>query len=136
MSLSTSVSVLVGATGATLTGGAATTFINDGSGTNGAKKLVDSSNGNLLTRRSLTTRVVAGAAAPNSNALAKLGRSSVVVASPYVDANGKSYKLPDSFDFTYHPSMTQGERVTKFWNTIAMIVDAELLNLFTMGLND
>lgn len=136
MSLSTSIVVKSGATGVTLTGGTDVTFINDGLGINGAKTLIDSSNGNLLTRRKIVTRVVNAQAAPNANALAKLGKSQTTVHSPYVDANGKSYKLPDTFEMTYHPSMSQADRVTKFWNFISIIVDAELLNLNTNLVND
>lgn len=136
MSLSTSVVLKRGATGATLTGGTDTTFINDGRGTNGNKVLVDSSNGNLLTRQTIQTSIVQAVAAPNVNALAKLGRSKVIVKAPFVDSNGKTYQLPDTFEMTYHPSMTEAQRITKFWDTIAVIIDSELTNLFTKAVND
>lgn len=136
MSLSSSIVVKTGATAATLTGGTDTTFINDGQGVNGAKVLVDSSNGSLLTRRKIITRVVNAAAAPNANALAKLGKSQVTAHSPYVDGNNKSYKLPDSFEMTYHPSQSQADRITKFWNFIAIIIDSELANLTQNLVND
>lgn len=132
MSLSTNISVLQGVTGATLTGGSATTFANDGAGTNGRKSLVDTGNTNPLTRKRLLTNIVIGAVSAVAGALAKLHRFSIVMHQPYVDSAGVKYDLPDQFHMSFHPSMTAAERETKFWNFISAIVDSETANLRNM----
>lgn len=136
MSLRTSIVVKQGSTGVTLTGGSDTTFVNDGQGTNGVNVLIDSSNGNLLTRKRIATRLVRPEPAPNANSTAKLGRSAVTMHAPYVDSNGKLYKQPANFDISYHPDLTEAERLTLFWDFIAVIVDSEMGNLMSKSVND
>lgn len=127
MSLSTSISVAQGGTGVTVTGGTAKTFVNDGTGIAGKKVLVDSSNTNPQTRSKLVSQVTVGATSSNGGT-AKLHRTQQTIHQPYVDANGVVYPLADSLSMSYHPAMTAAERETKFWNTIFLVVDAELAN--------
>lgn len=136
MSLSSSISVIQGATAATLTGGAAVSFSNDGQGTNGKKVLVDASNGDINTRKKIITGVVIGSPAPRAGALAKLHRATVDIHQPFVAADGVKYNLADNFQISYHPEMTAAQRATKFWNTISVLVDAELANQLTNLIND
>lgn len=134
MSLSTSISVLRGATGATMVGGTAKTFVNDGQGTNGKKVLVDSSESNPALRGKVITDVTIGGVQPNGNA--KLHRSSVTVHQPHTASNGAVYPLPDNFNMSYHPEQSAAQREAKLWNTIATIVDAELLAIHQNLIND
>jgi hypothetical protein len=137
MTLSTSVSIVQGPTSFSITGGSATSFVNDGTGTNGTKSLVDSTNTNPLTRKRARTRVVMGLPAPNANALAKLSRAQLAVQSPYVEAvTGKLYPLPDTVELTFHPSMTLAEKQAKRNNLVCWLMDAELDNMLTNGIND
>lgn len=132
MTLSTTISVLQGATAATLTGGSAVTFTNDGSGKDGRKSLVDASNTNPLTRKRVITNVVVGFVSAVTGVLAKLHRSSIVMHQPYVDSANVKYDLPDQFNMSYHPAQTAAERETKFWNFIGVVIDSELANLRNM----
>lgn len=136
MSLRTSIVVKKDPTAATLTGGTDRTFINDGRGTGGANVLVDSSNGNLLTREQIITRITQPQAAPNANAMAKLGHANVVTHHPFVDSNNKSYRCPAQTDISYHPEMTEAQRLAVFMNHISVLVDAELTNFFSKSVND
>lgn len=133
MSLSGTISVLQGITGATPVGGAAVSFVNDGKGVLGKKVLVDSSEADPSLRKKIITDVVIGHQPQTGSA--KLHRSSVTVHQPYADSNGVVYPLPDNFNVSYHPGMTAAERETKFWNTISVIIDSELANLRNM-IND
>lgn len=134
MSLSTSVQVLRGATGATMTGGSAVTFVNDGQGQNGKKVLVDSSVSDPALRGKIITDVTIGTVQPNGNA--KLHRSAVTVHQPFVASNGAVYPLPDNLNMSYHPEQTAAQREAKLWNTIATFVDAELVNIHKLLIND
>lgn len=136
MSLSSSISVVQGATGATLTGGSAVSFVNDGQGTSGKKVLVDSSNGNINTRKRIITGVVVGYPGTAAKPQPKLHRASVDMHQPFIDSNSVKSNLPANFSVAYHPQMTQAERVAHFWNVIAVLVDGELLNLLTNIVND
>lgn len=127
MSLSTSISVLLGTTGATPTGGTATSFVNDGQGLNGKKVLVDSSESNPALRKKIISDVVIGAVLSNGNA--KLHRTSITVHQPFVASNGANYPLPDNFNMSYHPEQTAAQREAKFWNTVAIIYDSEFGNV-------
>lgn len=135
MSLRTSIIVKDGVTGATLTGGADKTFINDGRGSNGVNVLVDASNGDLTTRKSLQTRLIQPALAPNANAMAKLGRAELTIKHPQT-RDGKQYNDPIQVSFSFHPATTEAERVTRLWNLIAVLSDPELLGFFTKAVND
>lgn len=128
MSLSSSISVLQGATGVTLTGGSAVTFANDGFGANGKKTLVDISNADPRTRKKIITGVVVGKPAVGTG-LAKLHRQTTDMHQPFVDSKGVAYNLPKNFGMTYHPEQSAAQRETSFWDFIAVIVDAELANL-------
>lgn len=137
MSLRTNIVVKQSITAVALTGGNDTTFINDGQGTNGANVLVDSSNGNLLTRKKMTTRLTQPVAAPNPNALAKLGRADLTVHHPKVDSvSGKVYRRPANFGISFHPSDSEADRVAILLDTIAIISDPDLLPFFTKVVND
>jgi hypothetical protein len=134
MSLSTSVQVLRGATGATMTGGSLTTFVNDGKGQNGKKVLVDSSVSDPSLRGKVITDVTIGAVQPNGNA--KLHRTAVTVHQPFVASNGAVYPLPDNLNMSYHPEQTAAEREAKLWNTVSAFVDAELVKIQQLLIND
>lgn len=134
MSLSTSVNVLQDTTGATPVAGTPVTFVNDGQGTNGKKILVDSSQGNVNLRKKIITSTTVGNQPVTG--LAKLHRGDVTIHQPYIDAKGVKYNLADSLTLSYHPAMTQAERLTKFWNTISILIDSELLGPLTNMVND
>lgn len=136
MSLSSTISVTQGATGATLTGGAAVSFVNDGQGSNGKKVLIDSSNGDINTRKKVITGVTVGALPARVGALAKLHRGSCDIHQPFVDSAGVKYNLADNFAMSYHPEQTLAQRQAKFWNTIAIIIDSELAGPLTNAVND
>lgn len=127
MSLSTSISVVQGATGATITGGAAVTFEYD-STQNGKKILVDSSNSDPATRKKLITDVTIGKA-PVNGGLAKLHRQNITVHLPFKDAAAVVYPLPANFNLAYHPEMSAAQRETHFWNVVTICIDAELASL-------
>jgi hypothetical protein len=127
MSLSNTISVVLGATGATLTGGDAVPFVNDGKGTNGRKILVDSTQANPAIRKKIITDVTIGAVAASGSD--KLHRTSVVVHMPFANSQGVVYPLPQQFNMAYHPGQTSAEREAQFWNFIGVIIDAELSQL-------
>lgn len=136
MSLRDTITVKKDATAFTIVGGTDAVYINDGTGTNGANILINSSNANLLEREKIQTTFTAAAAAPNSTAKAKLGRSRIVTHAPYVDAAGHEYKLPCVSEISYHPSMTLAEREQRARDHYAICLDAELWNLQTNGINN
>lgn len=136
MPLSTSVSVLRGVTAMTPTGGTATTYANDGKGSNGRKSLVNSSNTNLLLRESLITNLVVGYIEPNVNTNAKLFRSEVIAKEPFKSVAGRSYNPGWGFNMSFHIEETLAARQARLLNALAVLADAELAGLFTLGIND
>lgn len=135
MTLRTSVVVKSGVSAVSLTGGSDTTFVNTGTGTNGANVLVDSGNGNLVTRRSLITRLVEPVPAVNANALAKLGRASLTMHHPKLDASLKKYKRASEFSLAYHPDDSEEERETLLLNSIAIVSSPEFRDFFVKGIH-
>lgn len=135
MSLRTSIIVKDGISAVTLTGGTDKTYINDGRGSNGVNVLVDSSNGDLTTRKSIQTRLTQPALAPNANAMAKLGRAEMTVKHPSI-RDGKQYNEPSMVSFTFHPATTEAERGQRLDNLIAILSDPELRSFFTKAVND
>lgn len=127
MSLSTSIAVLLGATGVTVTGGSASTFVNDGTGVNGKRVLVESSQTDPRLRKRIRADVTIGYVPLSGSS--KLHRNHVVFEQPFIDSKGVSSPLPDELNICYHPEMSAAQRETKFWNTIAVLVDSELANL-------
>lgn len=132
--LKTSISPTVGATSFTIVGGTATAFTNDGRGVNGANILVDG-NSTILLRKKIITRATQPKAAPNANALQKLGRSEITIHTPVVDAAGKTYMQPDTAAISYLATSTTADRVAKRNMLIAVLISANLDDLFNSGLN-
>lgn len=134
MPLSTNISVWRGSTGATMTGGSVVTFVNDGQAPIGKRVLVDSSVSDPALRHKIITAVALGSIQQNGNA--KLHRTQVTVQQPFVASNGANYPLGDNLNMSYHPEMTDAQREAKFWNTIAILVDAELQQIQKKLIND
>lgn len=136
MSLSNNITVKQGITGVTLTGGTDVVFSNDGQGLAGKKSLIDTSNGNVNTRKKLITSVTVGYPGTTKNPMPKLHRATADLHQPFVDSNGVKSNLPMNFGLSYHPEQTQAQREAHFWNVIAVITDPELFPLFTNIVND
>jgi hypothetical protein len=136
MSLRTSIVVKQDATALSITGGSDMTLTNDGQGVSGANVLVDVSNGNIQTRKKLITRLVQPVPAVNSNALAKLGRSDLIMHFPFTDSNGKSYRCPANVSIAYHPEHTEAQRAQMQLDLLSCAADAELTPFFTKIIND
>lgn len=136
MPLSTTVSILRGATAMTPTGGTANAYVNDGKGTNGRKSLVNSTNTNLLLRESLVTNLVVGYIEPNVNTNAKLFRAEVVSKEPFKSTAGRTYAPGWGFNMSFHIEEALAVRQARLLNALAAIADAELASLFTLGVND
>lgn len=134
MSLNSSVSLLQDPTSFTIVGGTATTFVNDGTGINGKKVLVDSSQSDPSLRKKLITQITVGAVSANGGT-AKLHRNNVTMHQPFKDAAGVVYPLADGYSLSFHPAQTAAERAAKVKNFFAAALDAELDNLKNM-IND
>jgi hypothetical protein len=120
----------------TITGGTSTNFTNDGRGVNGANTLVDITQPLVHLRKKLTTRLTLPQPAANATSLAKLGRASVQLNFPYADSSGKLYQQPCTFEMSFHPDLTDAQREQRLIDAVAVISDAELIDLFKNGINN
>lgn len=135
MSLSTNITVKDSPT-ISISAGTDVSFINDGRGVNGVKILVDSSSTNISTRRRITTKLTAPAAALSTKVSAKLARAEVTVSTPFIDVAGKSYNLTDSFQIVYHPESTLAQVQAKRKFLCALIMNGALDNFIEKSIND
>lgn len=118
--------------GATWTpsGGSDVTFTPDGRAVSNGLSLVAMADSSLLTRRSLTLKASLPALPAKVGDFGKLGRTSMVLAIPFIAADGKRYTQTVRIEAAFHAEYAQASKNVALNDIAALALDSDFANFW------